>query len=408
MTAEREDPSATGAPGAGAAAGTYEPFDAAYTAAVIEEIFDPLVRHYFRAELVGGERIPPAGPLVLAPNHSGTAFPYDGMVLDGLLWKIDDLRPERKFRSVFEKELAVTWWMRPFGIDNFWRRCGGIDLTFDNFDRLLARGERLIYYPEGVPGIGKGFYRRYQLQRFSTSFVILAARHRAPVYPIHIVNAEWVMPLCFTVPAIDRLMQRLFKVPFLPLPAAPLALLLPWMWYLSLPARMVFVVGEPLDMAKRLHARGVTDFDDPDRDVLRLVANEVRDECQAELDRQVAAHGRRPYGVRTLLSELWRARRRLLAVLPSGWPVAFVRHERDRRRPPARSRLHRLVRDWDLLLFYLPLGWPFLSLTRALRRPPCGYRGLPTAERREREGIFHWHLKQRPLPEPGEAGHRPG
>jgi 1-acyl-sn-glycerol-3-phosphate acyltransferase len=191
----------------------YEPFDPDYTAAVIREVFSPIARHYFRAELIGAERLPPEGPLVLAPNHSGNAFPYDGMVLDGLLWDRDGFRPERKFRSVFEKELAVTWWMRPFGIDNFWRRCGGIDLTFDNLDRLLARGERLIYYPEGVPGIGKGFFRRYRLQRFSTSFVLLAARHGAPVYPVSIVNAEWVIPFCFTLPPLDRLMQRLSPSP---------------------------------------------------------------------------------------------------------------------------------------------------------------------------------------------------
>ncbi len=377
----------------------YEPFDPDYTAAVIREIFDPIVRHYFRAELIGGERIPPEGPLILAPNHSGNSFPYDGMVLDGLLWERDGLRPERKFRSVFEKELAVTWWMRPFGIDNFWRRGGGIDLTFDNFDRLLARGERLIYYPEGVPGIGKGFFRRYQLQRFSTSFVILAARNQAPVYPLYIVNAEWAIPFCFTIPLVDGLMQRFFKVPFLPLPAAPLGFLFPWMWYLTLPAHMVFVVGEPIDMAKRLHVAGLTDLEDPDRDLLRRVANEIRDECQTELDRHVAAHGRRPYDAPSLGRALRRGRRRLFSLIPLGWPVVFVRHERDRRRPPARHRLHRLLRDWDLLFFYLPFGWPFLSLARRLRRPPCGYRGLSPAERREQEGVFHWHLERRPLPE---------
>ena len=48
-------------------------------------------------------------------------------------------------------------------------------MTFDNFERLLARGERVIYYPEGVRGIGKGFHRRYELQRFHTSFITLAA-----------------------------------------------------------------------------------------------------------------------------------------------------------------------------------------------------------------------------------------
>ncbi|HTQ80409.1 MAG TPA: 1-acyl-sn-glycerol-3-phosphate acyltransferase [Thermoanaerobaculia bacterium] len=377
---------------------TYEPFEPGYGQAVMNELFKPFLGSYFRPVLIGGDRIPEKGPLILAPNHSGNAFPYDGMVLDGLLWERSGERPEAKFRSVFEKELAVTWWMRPFGIDNFWRRGGGIDLTFDNFDRLLARGERIIYYPEGVPGIGKGFFRRYQLQRFSTSYVIMAARHEAPVYPIYIINAEWVIPFCFTAPPVDKLVQKLLHVPFLPLPAAPLGILFPFLWYLALPARMVFVVGEPIDMRERLAAAGETDFQNPDRTRARHVANAVRDDCQNELDRYVERYGRWPYQARSFLRELRKAGRHWWKMLPLGWPWIFVRHERNRRRPRAKNWLHNLLRDWDLTFFYLPLGWPLLTLARRFRKPPHGFRGLTRKERNEIEGNFHWHLEKRPLP----------
>jgi len=390
----------------------YEPFDPDYSTSVMRKVLGPIVERYFRPRLLGARRLPPRGPFILAPNHSGNSFPYDGMVLDGLLWQRAGLAPEAKLRSVFEKELAVTWWMRPFGIDNFWRRGGGVDLTFDNFDRLLARGERIIYYPEGVPGIGKGFFHRYELQRFSTSFVLLAARHRAPVLPVAIVNAEWSIPFCFTWKPLDRLVQKLLHVPFLPLPAAPLGILFPWMWYLTMPARMIFVVGEPIDMAALLAEAGVTDLDDPDRTLLRQVADRVRDRCQADLDRAVARHGRSPFEARSLRRKLWEGRRRLLSLLPVGWPLTFVRHERDRRRPPARSRLHAFLRDLDLAAFYLPLGWPLLTLARRLRRPPYGFRGLTPKERNEIEGNFVWHLKDRPLPPrgpaPGTIGAPPG
>lgn len=378
----------------------YEPLDPGYLRSFVDAVVEPLVQHYFRPVLLGAERLPRQGPLILAPNHSGNAFPYDGMLLDALLWEHEGRPRHGKIRSVYEKELAVTWWMRPYGIDNFWRRCGGIDLTFDNFDRLLARGERLIYYPEGVPGIGKGFFRRYRLQRFSTSFVILAARHDAPVFPVYVVNAEWVLPFCFTLRWLDRLAQKLFHVPFVPLPAAPLGLLFPWMWYLTLPARMIFVVGEPLDMRGMLADAGESDFQDPDRAVLRRVADQVRARCQIELDQQVGFHGKRPYDARLLARELWQGRRRIARILPTGWPVTFNRHERNRRRLPARSWLHAVLRDWDLAFFYLPFGWPLLQLARRWRRPPCGFRGLSAEQRREIEGNFHWHLDQRPLPPP--------
>nr|MCU0649411.1 1-acyl-sn-glycerol-3-phosphate acyltransferase [Gemmatimonadaceae bacterium] len=138
----------------------YEPFEPDYYRAVDDAFFGAIVDDYFRGELHGVSHVPDRGPVILAANHSGTAFPYDAMVLDVLLWRREGMDPRRKIRTVYEKELTMTWWMRPFGIDNFWRRGGGVDLTFDNFDRLLARGERVLYFPEGVPGIGKGFQKR--------------------------------------------------------------------------------------------------------------------------------------------------------------------------------------------------------------------------------------------------------
>jgi 1-acyl-sn-glycerol-3-phosphate acyltransferase len=388
-------------------AATYEPFDPAYCRDLLERAIGPLSDCYFRARIVGAEKLPAHGPVVIATNHSGTAFPYDAIVFDFALWQRDGLRPDAKCRSVFEKELTLAWWMRPFGVDNLWRRGGGVDMTFDNFERLLERGDRVIYYPEGVPGIGKGFPNRYRLQRFRTSFVRLAARHDVPIYPVSVVNAEWVMPFHITFGPLDRLMQRFFHVPFLPLPAGLLAVIFPWMWYLALPAHMTFVIGDPIDVWSVLHEVGVRDHEEPDRNALDRAAHRFRNRMQEELDRQVAAYGRAPYGWRSLLEGLRRARTRgiLRRVLPTGWPVAFIRNDRDRRRPPARNRFIGLLRDFDLLAFYLPLGWPLLSLVRRLRRPPYGYRGMTRDGARETQGTFIWRLSERPLPPRPDRAH---
>jgi 1-acyl-sn-glycerol-3-phosphate acyltransferase len=383
-----------------APAESYEPFDPAYCRDLLTRAVGPLSDFYFRPRIIGAEKLPAHGPAIIAANHSGTAFPYDAIVLDFGLWQRDGLAPEAKCRSVFEKELTLAWWMRPFGVDNLWRRGGGVDMTFDNFERLLLRGDRVIYYPEGVPGIGKGFQHRYQLQRFRTSFVRLAARHNVPIYPVSVVNAEWVMPFHITFPPLDRLMQRFFHVPFLPLPAGVLALIFPWMWYLALPANMTFVIGDRIDAWDVLHDAGVPDHADPDRNALDRAAHRFRKRMQAQLDANVAVYGRAPYGRRTLADAVKRAWHAgmLRHVLPTGWPMTFVRNERDRHRPPARNWVHEALRDFDLWAFYLPFGWPLLSLFRWVRRPPYGYRGLTQAERREVQGTFIWRLSERPLP----------
>ena len=384
----------------------WEPFQPAFARDICDHLIGPINDAWFRPKIFGLEKLPARGPLILAANHSGNAFPYDAIIFDAEFWRQANFDPDAKLRAVYEKELSFTWWMRPFGLDDFWRRGGGVDMLFDNFDLLLARKDRILYFPEGVPGIGKGFHRRYQLQRFSSSFVLLGARHRAPVYPLYMINAEWINPFGYPIAPIDAVMQRVFVVPFLPMPIGILAVIFPWMWYLALPANLIFVIGEPIDMAQLVREEGIADLDQPDRERLRDVAHRVRRQMQLELDELVKVHGRKPYRVDTLWEKLKATRGRLWRVLPTGWPIAFVRHDRDARRAAPRSRLHAFVRDLDLIGYYLPFGWLVLALCRRLRKPPYGYRGVPAEHAREQRGEFIWRLSERALPPRGPSATR--
>lgn len=358
-----------------------------------------IIDHYFRARLIGQEKLPSDGPIVVAPNHSGNAFPHDAIVLDALMWREDGLTKESKFRSVYTPELAATWWMRPFDMDNWWRRVGGVDMTVGNFDRLLDRGDRLIYYPEGVPGIAKGFLRRYQLQPFSRSFVLMAARHDAPVYPVSIVNAEWVNPASITFDALDRLSRKYLGVPFVPLPIAPIAALLPFAFYLAFPCQMTFVIQDPINVRKMLRDAGCTDLEDPDRRELARVAEQVRRRSQSMLDDAVDEHGEKPYDLSDLLRHLRHLGKRAFGATPFGWPVSYGHHERNVRRTEEAHGWRGLMKDLDLASWYVPLGWLAVALLREIRRPPCGYRGLSESERRAMEGSYRWSLKDDPLPD---------
>ena len=61
-------------------------------------------------------------------------------------------------------------------------RVEGVHLRFGR----IARGERLIYYPEGVPGISKLWPQRYQLQDFGLGFMRLALETDTPIVPVAI------------------------------------------------------------------------------------------------------------------------------------------------------------------------------------------------------------------------------
>ncbi len=271
-------------------------------------------------------------------------------------------------------------------------------MTFTNYDKLLERGDRVIYYPEGVPGIGKGFTRRYQLQHFHSSFVVLAAKHDAPVYPVSVVNAEWVNPTSVTFESIDKVFRKLLGIPFLPLPIAPLALLFPFIFYLAFPCQMTFVVQRPVNVRQMLREEGCTDIKAPSRDMVLRVADRIRERAQHDLDRAVEKHGQKPYDWESLKHEMNAIKGKRLRTTPLGWPLSFVTHERDRKRPPAKNWLHKIMRDLDIAAWYMPFGWFLISLIRKLRKPPYGYRGMDAQEKRRTQGSYRWSLEDQPLP----------
>ncbi len=55
----------------------YEPFDPRFVRGLIEGVLAPIIDMYFRPRLIGADRIPADGPLLLAANHSGNASPYE-------------------------------------------------------------------------------------------------------------------------------------------------------------------------------------------------------------------------------------------------------------------------------------------------------------------------------------------
>lgn len=370
-----------------------DPIDFDYLFSFYKEVSSGIIDHYFRASISGFENIPERGPVILASNHSGNAFPHDSFVLDQLIWRAGGFEKKSKIRPLYSPKLAVNWWMRPFGLDNWWRKFGAIDQTYLNFDRILGRGGRVIYYPEGIPGIGKGFNRRYRLQPFQPSFIKLAARYNIPVIPVYSINAEWINPANLTFRWIDRLSTRLVGIPFIPIPLILLAILFPFFFYFAFPCNMKFFAGKSISIRKWIHSQGGATPEDPEREVSERTAEEIRQHMQQELNRLVAEHGKKPYNFRSLFRSFGKIPGKRWLTSPFGWPILFTRHFRDfYDRKEHRKIPNRWLRDWDLIGYYLPLGWIFLALTRKYRKPPYGNRGLDKKEKKRKEGRYVWSI----------------
>jgi 1-acyl-sn-glycerol-3-phosphate acyltransferase len=192
---------------------------------------------YFRVTSYDAHHIPTDGPAVIACNHSGTV-PIDAMMV--ALDIVANTHPPRLARPAMDFFVP----MLPF-IGTFFTRCGAVNGSRGNFRRLLDAGEMVLVFPEGVPGVSKPIWERYQLQQWRVGHVELAIRHSAPVIPVAVVGAEEQWPTIAKITAITAM-----GVPHIPVPITPL----------PMPVHYHVLYGEPLNFHEE---HPPDDADDP-------------------------------------------------------------------------------------------------------------------------------------------------
>jgi 1-acyl-sn-glycerol-3-phosphate acyltransferase len=223
-------------------------------------VFGPLYDHYFRVQSEGIHHLPREGPAILAANHGGV-LPFDGM----MLW-MDVLRrtqPRRVARPVADHFVPRL----PF-VSVLFARCGVVGGSRGNVHALLERGEVLLIFPEGTPGIGKPLRERYHLKEFRVGHAEMAIRHRAPVVPVAIIGPEEQLPL------VVRLPVSAFGAPYLPLSLLPL----------PLPVRYHIYYGQPIPLHEEHRPE---EADDPQ--VVATAAARVRAAVQALVEEGLRA-----------------------------------------------------------------------------------------------------------------------
>lgn len=184
-------------------------------------------RHYFRCQTFGIENIPDGRCLIIG-NHSGQ-LPFDGAMI-GMATFLER-EPPRFVRSMVERFVPSTPFVSPF-----LARCGQILGTPENCRRLLAAGDVIQVFPEGVGGLNKPWSERYKLQRFGQGFMRLAIETNTPIIPTVVIGAEEQAPCVYNF----RSFGKLFGLPAFPITLAPFLGLLPF------PTRYRIYFGEPM------------------------------------------------------------------------------------------------------------------------------------------------------------------
>jgi 1-acyl-sn-glycerol-3-phosphate acyltransferase len=201
-----------------------------------------LYRKYFRVQVHDIENVPAEGPVLLVGNHSGQ-LPFDAAMMG--LSLLVELDPPRFARALVEKWVPTL----PF-VSSFYARLGQVVGTPENCRRLLAAGEAILVFPEGVRGLNKPFRERYRLQDFGLGFMRLALEADAPIVPVGLVGAEEQAPALADLKKVARLLA----MPALPITPTPLALPLPTRYHIHFGKPMRFT-GSPDDEDAVLEAK---------------------------------------------------------------------------------------------------------------------------------------------------------
>ncbi|MDZ7359689.1 MAG: hypothetical protein ONB46_03025 [candidate division KSB1 bacterium] len=303
--------------------------DRDFVMALIKHVLDPLNQYYFRSEFVGFEPFPqrnhPERPLIFASNHSGMAFPWDAIVFATQLFKRGGYNMTKAVRPLASPMLSQTNLMNPFLVKNFWKRAGGIPATSLNFETMMYyQDSQILVYPEGVPGIGKGFDKRYRLQRFATSFIRISLKYKTDIIPFATVNGEYINPLAYSSERLNNWVNKI-GIPFLPVGFMTLLIpFLPWTFYFGFPAKLTYVMGrriKPYELVDK-PVEKITEKD------VRHVTDWVRKQMQEELHEAVSRYGAKPYAGREFFSICRRNPKKFPYFLPFFWPSLFAECER--------------------------------------------------------------------------------
>jgi 1-acyl-sn-glycerol-3-phosphate acyltransferase len=345
---------------------------------LVKHVLDPLDQCYFRSEFVGFEPFPERNhskrPLIFASNHSGMAFPWDAIVFAAQLFKRNHYDFANAVRPLSAPMLSQSTLMNPFLVQNFWKRVGSVEANSLNFETMMFyEDSNLLVYPEGVPGIGKGFDKRYQLQRFATSFIRISLKYKADIIPFATVNGEYINPFAYNSTTLNKTVNKV-GIPFLPVGLMTLLIpFQPWLFYFGFPAKLTYVMGKrlkpyemidkPLEKITEEEVRGLTET--------------VRQQMQAELNEAVSKHGAEPYAAKEFFAACRKNAKKFPYFLPFFWPSLFTECERRVSENDGS--------DWELTLlsglktflkrplnfaFFLPIiGW-LPILWRGYRRRP--------------------------------------
>jgi 1-acyl-sn-glycerol-3-phosphate acyltransferase len=225
-------------------------------------VLEFLYARYFRVRTLGIENVPSDGAALIVANHSG-GLPYDGAML--IYGVFRDHPAHRRLRTLVANFAFRSPWMV-----NVVARIGGVRASSETAMPLLANGNLVAVFPEGLKGVGKMFRERYRLSRFGRGgFVRLARQANVPIIPVAIVGAEEIHPVLGKITSLAEPLG----IPYIPI--TPTFPLLGPLGLLPVPTKWTIRFGAPI------HCPPATDGGDEGEHLTATTAEHVRHSIDA-------------------------------------------------------------------------------------------------------------------------------
>lgn len=344
-----------------------EHIDEEYARGLAEKVMKPISDIWFRTKLVGWDETPERNnqetPLIFATNHSGMAFPWDAMLFAYKHTILTNFSKD-SIRALTAPMLSASALMNPFTINGFWKKIGAIDATFLNFETMMFQNEKnVLVYPEGVPGIGKGFNNKYKLQELKTSFLRMSIKHKTDVFPFFCINGEYINPYSYNSKQVTKFINKI-GIPFLPLGIMTLLLFLqPWLFYFGFPAQLTFVRG------RRISPYKMTDkpYDEISQEEFKQMSAKIRKDWQEQLSENVKKYGKKPFDLKGLFKKMFKNLKSLPYALPSSWVILFHEYHKQYKKHGNSNfelklgffrNIWLIIKNPFLFFYFLPvIGW---------------------------------------------------
>jgi 1-acyl-sn-glycerol-3-phosphate acyltransferase len=208
----------------------------------------PLIAAWFRPEIVGMDRIPAGGPVLLVGNHSGGNIAPDTLALTLAFYRRFGV--ERPFFQLAHDLVVRAPWL--------WllRKYGTIEASREGARAALDQGAAVLVYPGGDWEAHRPSWHGHRIEFAGRDgFVRLALAADVPIVPVVSIGGQ---ETAFFVTRGARVARALRLDRRFRLKVVPISLALPWgldvgdfLGHIALPAKITIRVLEPIDLRAR-------------------------------------------------------------------------------------------------------------------------------------------------------------